>query len=292
MLCFFTIKTLLFQVKNENILSDSSDCQTKCPIRRQTIRSYPPGTLLFVGDECVCGNAQETIYEYVPAVQPVGNIAIPVVLKPKKIESQSNNRVMGNYGSLVFSANIEILNLLRITNDDARAGCDKKESNPSNDRLISTTNKPTAEYNTPTTIPVFKNVSSATNKKHSYTANYTDENVLMLTEQTPANSMITTIKDSTPESNVTNDSSEVLTSIDIQIQTSTVRSKQKEDPKVFTTETHNVIFKQPNTHNVSNSKERTNLSDQFKVMIIDSYSNKKSDLEMLIRITDSFNLNN
>ncbi|XP_060836408.1 uncharacterized protein LOC132919075 [Rhopalosiphum padi] len=247
----FIIVFSITQVKNENILSDSSDCQTKCPIRRQTIRSYPPGTLLFVGDECVCGNAQETIYEYVPAVQPVGNIAIPVVLKPKKIESQSNNRVMGNYGSLVFSANIEILNLLRITNDDARAGCDKKESNPSNDRLISTTNKPTAEYNTPTTIPILP-----------------------------------------PESNVTNDSSEVLTSIDIQIQTSTVRSKQKEDPKVFTTETHNVIFKQPNTHNVSNSKERTNLSDQFKVMIIDSCSNKKSDLEMLIRITDSFNLNN
>ncbi|XP_026808834.1 uncharacterized protein LOC113551031 [Rhopalosiphum maidis] len=276
----FVIMFSFTQVKNEHILLEASDCKTKCPIRRQTIRSYPPGTLLFVGDECVCGKAQETIYEYVPAVQPVGNVAIPVGLKPKKIEPQSDNRVMGNYGSLVFSANIEILNLLRITNDDARAGCDKKESNPSNDRLISTTNKPTAEDNTPTTIPVLKNVSSTTNKKHSYTANYTDENVLMLTKSTLENWMITTIKESTPESNVTNNSSEVLTSIDIQIQTSTVRSKQKEDPKVFTTEAHNVIFKQPNTHNNSN------------IMIIDSYSNKKSDLEMLIRITDSFNLNN
>lgn len=298
MLYFLRIKTLLFQVKNENILLDSSDCQTKCPIRRQTIRSYPPGTLLFVGDECVCGGAQETIYEYVPAVQPVENLALPVGFKPKEIEPLSNNRVMGNYGSLVFSANVQILDLLRVTNDDVCIGCydrDQKKQNPSNARIISTTKKPTAEVNIPTTIPVLKNVSSM--KSETSTKRYTSEediknytNVSIFTESILGNTMTTTVKESTPESYVTNDSLEILTSIDIEIQTSTVKPKHKE---VFTTEENNAILEKNNTLNESNSKEKPNLSDQFKVMIVNSFSNNKSDdLEILIINTDSFNFNN
>lgn len=296
MLYFLRIKTLLFQVKNENILLDSSDCQTKCPIRRQTIRSYPPGTLLFVGDECVCGGAQETIYEYVPAVQPVENLALPVGFKPKEIEPLSNNRVMGNYGSLVFSANIQILDLLRITNDDVCIGCyDRDQKNPSSAKIISITKKPTAEVNIPTTIPALKNISSM--KSETSTKHYTSEedikkytNVSIFTEPILGNTMTTTVKESTPESCVTNDSSEILTSTDIEIQTSTVKPKYKE---VFTTEENNAILEKNNTLNESNSKEKPNSSDQFKVMIINSFSNNKSDdLEILIINTDTFNFNN
>ncbi|XP_025209127.1 uncharacterized protein LOC112604356 [Melanaphis sacchari] len=278
------------QVKNENIILDSNDCQTKCPIKRQTIRPYPPGTLLFVGDECVCGGAQETIYEYVPAVQRIGNGAIPVDFKSKKLEPQSNNRIMGNYGSLVFSANIQVLDLLRITNDDICIECikpdherDQKASNPSNDRLISTTNKPTEEINISTTIPVFKNVSDIKNKTNiTYPdiEKYTDENMSMFTEPILENSMVTKVKESSPESNVTNNSSEIQTSIDIKIQTTTISNQKKED------------LKQSNIYNDSNSKERLHLSDKFKVMIIDSYSNKKSDLEIFVINTDTFNFNN
>ncbi|XP_027840714.2 uncharacterized protein LOC114122296 isoform X2 [Aphis gossypii] len=296
----FIMVFYITQVKNENILLDSSDCQTKCPIRRQTIRSYPPGTLLFVGDECVCGGAQETIYEYVPAVQPVENLALPVGFKPKEIEPLSNNRLMGNYGSLVFSANVQILDLLRIKNDDVCIGCydrDQKQKNPSSHaRIISTTKKPTAEVNTPMTMPALNNVSSM--KSETSTKQYTSEediekytNVSIFTEPILGNTMTTTVKESTPESYVTNDSSEILTSTDIaEIQTSTVKPKHKE---VFTTEENNVILEKNNTLNESNSKEKPNLSDQFKVMIINSFSNNKSDdLEILLINTDTFNFNN
>jgi len=246
----------------------------------------------------VCGGAQETIYEYVPAVQPVENLALPVGFKPKEIEPLSNNRVMGNYGSLVFSANVQILDLLRITNDDVCTGCydrDHNPNDPASERIISTTKKPTAEVNIPTTIPVLENVSSM--KSETSTNHYTSEedigkytNVSIFTEPILGNTMTTTVKESTPESYVTNDSSEILTSTDIEIQTSTIKPKHKE---VFTTEENNAILEKNNTLNESNSKEKPNLSDQFKVMIINSFSNNKSDdLEILIINTDTFNFNN
>lgn len=156
---------LLFQTKSENVLSDCSDCQTKCPIRRQTIRTYPPGTALFIGDECVCGGAQETIYEYVPpTAQPtrIGSI-IPSGFRPRTIVEplRSENRVMGNYGTLVFSANVQILNLLSLKNEDLHKGSSCSPKNPGTDRLTATSTENVSSnlMITPTLLPWFPNVT-------------------------------------------------------------------------------------------------------------------------------------
>jgi len=304
MLYFLTVKTLSFQVKNENILLDSSDCQTKCPIRRQTIRSYPPGTALFVGDECVCDGAQETIYEYVPPVQPVGNAETPVGIKRKIIEPRSNNRVMGNYGSLVFSGNIQILNLLSIKNDNIYKGCcNRKPSNPSSDNLIM--NEPIVGVNLPTTISGFKNVSDIKNKNNTTPSDVmkrTDNNVSLITEPAELQNSFTTVSELTSENIVTDESDSshetertpvTLTSLDIEIKTSTVNSKQEEDFKVLTTK-DSMTSVQNNTRNESKSKKRSNSGDKdvLGMTINNSYLNKKPDLEILIINTNTINFNN
>lgn len=274
MLYFLRTKTLSFQVKSENVLFDSSDCQTKCPIRRQTIRSYPPGTALFVGDECVCGRDQETIYEYVPpVVQSVGNVEIPVGVKPKTNELRSNNRVMGNYGSLVFSGNVQILNLLSIKNDDIYKGCcDRKPSNPSSDNLIMS--KPVV--NLTTTISGFK-VKSTT---PSDVEKCTDKDVSMVTEPvlqnafTGVTSDITSANIVTDESDLSDKSFEspvTLTSSDVEIQTSTVNPKHNENCTTTKDSTTSKIVTLNNRNDVLGATNNNY-----------SYHNNKPDLEILI----------
>jgi len=286
MLYFLKIKTLSFQVKGENMLFDSSDCQTKCPIRRQTIRSYPPGTALFVGDECVCGRAQETIYEYVPpVVQSVGNVEIPVVFKPKTNENRSNNRVMGNYGSLVFSGNVQILNLLSIKNDDIYKGCcDRKPSNPSSDNLIM--NKPVVNLTT---------TKSGLNKKNTTPSDVkkcTDKDVSIITEPVLQNSFTGITSDITSENIVTDESdlsekSEspvTLTSLDVEIQTFTVNPKQNENCTASTvkdamTSTEKIVIRNDPNHLLGTTNNN-------------SYQNNKLDLEILIINSNTINFNN
>ncbi|XP_022178891.1 uncharacterized protein LOC111039616 [Myzus persicae] len=279
----------IMQVKNEDVLLDSSDCQTKCPIRRQTIRSYPPGTALFVGDECVCGGSQETIYEYVP---PVRQVETPVGFKRKTIESQSNNRVMGNYGSLVFSGNVQILNLLSIKNDNIRKGCcDRKPLNPSNDKIImSTPSILGINLLTTTAISRFNKVSGKKNQQNttpSGVKNCTDQNFSIITEPVLQNSF-TTVSEFTSENIVTDEpdlsdqstrSSVTQTSLDIEIPTSTVNPQQKEDSRVFTTEDP-MISEQNSTCNYSKKSEKIpNLV-------------KKPDFEILVINTNTIHLNN
>eukprot|EP00102_Acyrthosiphon_pisum_P020023 XP_016657233.1 PREDICTED: uncharacterized protein LOC107882794 isoform X2 [Acyrthosiphon pisum] len=275
----------IMQVKSEDVLFDSSDCQTKCPIRRQTIRSYPPGTALFVGDECVCGRAQETIYEYVPpVVQPVGNVEIPVGFKLKTNDRRSNNRVMGNYGSLVFSGSVQILNLLSIKNDDIYKGCcDRKPSNPSSDKLKM--NKPVV--NLTTTISGF-NVKSTT---PSDVEKCTDKDVLIITEPVLQNALTTGLSDVASENIVTDESdlsdkSEspvTLTSLDVEIQTSTVNAQQNENCTTTndsTTSTKKIVTR--NDRNAVLGATNNNYS----------YRSNKPDLEILIINSNTINLNN
>ncbi|XP_060881577.1 uncharacterized protein LOC132953045 [Metopolophium dirhodum] len=283
----FIIVFSIMQVKSENVLFDSNDCETKCPIRRQTIRSYPPGTALFVGDECVCGRAQETIYEYVPpVVQSVGNVEIPVGFKPKTSnEHRSNNRVMGNYGSLVFSGNVQILNLLSIKNEDIHKGCcDRKPSNPSSDNLIM--NKPVVNLTT---------TKSGLNEKNTTPSDVekcTDKDVSIITEPVLQNSFTGVTSDITSENIVTDESdlsdeSEslvALTSLDVEIQTSTVNPKQNENCTASTvkdsmTSTEKIVI-------------RNDPNDLFGTTDNNSYHNNKPDLEILIINSNTINFNN
>jgi len=233
-----------------------------------------------VGDECVCGGAQETIYEYVPPViQSVGNVEIPVGFKPKTIEHRSNNRVMGNYGSLVFSGNVQILNLLSIKKDDIYKGCcDRKPSNPSTDNLIMNV------VNLTTTISEL-NIKSTT---PSDVEKYTDKDDSIITEPILQNA-ITGVSDITSENienieNIVTDESDfsdksespMTTLLDVAIQTSTVNPKQNEN----CTSTKKIVPR----------KDRRDVFGTTKNNY--SYHNNKPDLEILIINSNKINFNN
>lgn len=276
----------MFQVKSENVLFDFNDCQTKCPIRRQTIRSYPPGTALFVGDECVCGREQETIYEYVPPVQSSVNVEIPVSLKPKTNEHRSDNRVMGNYGSLVFWGNIQIMNLMSIKNEDIYKGCcNRKPSKPSSDNLIM--NNPVEEVTLPTTISGFNEKSTTSLDVEKCT----DKNVSMITESVLQKSF-TKVNEVTSENIVTDESDPsdesespvTLTSLDIEVQTSTVNPKQnKVSFTVSTAGDSTTTTKKIDSHN--------DTEDVLGITNSNSYHNNKPDLEILIINSNIINFN-
>jgi len=244
----------------------------------------------------VCSGAQETIYEYVPAVQPVRSVAVPVGLKPKTTEPQSNNRVMGNYGSLVFSANIQILNLLSIKNMDVRnknACCHHQTSNPSSDKLTNN-NASTTEVNLPTTISGFNNVSGNKTIIVTYpdVRKSTDANVLLTTEPVLRNPI--QVNEFTSENIVTdepelsdefNSCTETQTPVDIETSTTV---KQNEDSTVFTTEE---FTSENNSYIDPNNKNRQNKSDRPIGMTRTFYPNNRLDLEIHIRHTDTFNFN-
>lgn len=255
----------------------------------------------------MCGGAQETIYEYVPPVQSARNVEIPVGIKRKTIEPRSNNRVMGNYGSLVFSSNVQILNMLSIKTDNIYKGCCyRKPPNPSSDNLIM--NKPIVGVNLPTTISGFKNVSNTKNKINTTPSDVverTDKNVSIITEPVLQNSY-TTVSELTSENMVTDESDSsgetetspmTLTSLDVEIQTSetsTVNQKQEEDFNVSTTEDSTTPV-QNNTYNDSKySKKRSNSDNKDKLGTAsnNSHANKKLDLEIHIINTNSINFNN
>lgn len=221
----------------------------------------------------------------------MSNVEIPVGFKSKTIEHRPNNRVMGNYGSLVFSGNVQILNLLSIKTDDIYKGCcDRKSSNPSSYNLIM--NTPKVEVNLPTTISGFneKNTTPSDIEK------CTDKNVSMITEPVLQNSF-TGVSEFTSE-NIVTDESDVsdktkspvtLTSLDIEIQTSTVNPKQKEDFKVTTVKNPLTLKNENGTPN----KKRSNVSENYVLGTTDinSYHKKKPDLEILIINSNTINVN-
>lgn len=87
-------------------------------VRRQSIRTYPPGTALLLNAKYQCSGMEETIFDLVPALDQSGSEPFSDNLKSDTKEFHSNNRLFGNYGSFVFLANIQIFNLLNISGED------------------------------------------------------------------------------------------------------------------------------------------------------------------------------
>lgn len=212
---------------------------------------------------------------------------------------------MGNYGSLVFSGNVQILNLLSIKTDNIYKGCcDRNPSNPLSDNLIM--NELKVDVNLLKKISEFKNVSNIKNKNNttppSDVIKRTDKYVSIITEPVLQNSFTTVselaseniVTDEPDSSNETERSPVTLTSLDVEIQTSTVNPKQEEDFKISTTEDSTTPV-QNNTYNDSKySKKRSNSVDKdiLGMTFNNSYLNKKPDLEIHIMNTNSIDFNN
>lgn len=109
-------------------------CRTNVPNRRYTMRSYPPGTALFIDGKCFCDGIHETIHEYAPS--PWSTTDATAISQDNNINSDrsktvtghhrfpSNGRIIiGNYGSLVFSGGVQMLNLLNVINDGGKYVC-------------------------------------------------------------------------------------------------------------------------------------------------------------------------
>lgn len=98
-------------------MSDEACRRAAVPKGRRTMRTYPPGTALFVDGKFLCGGPGETIHEYVP---PPGAAAETV----SRGADDGNNcragspkthsrRTIGSYGSsLAFSGDVRTLDLL------------------------------------------------------------------------------------------------------------------------------------------------------------------------------------
>jgi len=162
-------------------------------------------------------------------------------------------------------------------------------------------NEPIVGVNLPATISAgFKNVSNTKNKINITTPSdaveRTDKNVSIITEPVLQNSF-TTVSELTSDNIVTDvsDSSDetetaspvTLTLLDVEIQTSTVNPKQKEDFNVTTTENPTAPV-QNNTYNDSNLDDKNKLGTTYN----NSYPNKKPDLEIHIINTNSIHFNN
>lgn len=130
------MKIFYTQVKCEMISLDSKHvCQTN--VRRQTMRKYPPGTALYFDGKCVCGRLLETINGYNMPRLRLDNKIIMDYSKTKMTEIPTDNRIIGNYGSLVFSANVRTLNSLKSKHEDQYLCCNCVKSSPSSNRIHS-----------------------------------------------------------------------------------------------------------------------------------------------------------
>jgi len=98
------------------------------------MRIYPPGTALYLDGKCLCGGLRETKDKYVPYFQS-GNEAIPDGFKSKIIEFQPNNRVIGNYGSFVFTENVQMLDLLTTKHENKYLCCNCVKPSPLSNRI-------------------------------------------------------------------------------------------------------------------------------------------------------------
>lgn len=80
---------------------------------------YPPGTALLLNGKYLCNGMNETLYEFVPIGGGLSsNETFADNLKTETKETRPANHILGNYGSLVFSVNIQIFNLSNISHQD------------------------------------------------------------------------------------------------------------------------------------------------------------------------------
>lgn len=119
-------------------MDSNDDCQSKGLVRRQIIRPFPPGTAMFVDGKCLCGGENEILYEYVPGVRPADE-ATADNSDLKTMEPQSNNRVIGNYGSLVFTSDVQMLNLFNMKFKSVCCNC--VHSSPLSNKLLNNDTK-------------------------------------------------------------------------------------------------------------------------------------------------------
>ncbi|VVC39195.1 Hypothetical protein CINCED_3A022645 [Cinara cedri] len=96
------------------------------------MRIYPPGTALFIDGKCFCDGIDEIIHEYVPP-PPTGYnnnndndnrySESPSRTATDRHRPGADRTIIGNYGSLVFSGDVRVLNLLNVNNDGGKYLC-------------------------------------------------------------------------------------------------------------------------------------------------------------------------
>lgn len=99
------------------------------------MRKYPPGSALYFNGKCLCGRLHETINGYIMPLFRSDNKIIPDDSKSKMMETLSDDRIVGNYGSLVFSANVRTLNSLKEKHEDQYVCCNCVNSSPSSNKI-------------------------------------------------------------------------------------------------------------------------------------------------------------
>lgn len=82
------------------------------------MRTYPPGTALFVDGKFLCGGTDETIHEYVPPPGAAAEIISRdaddrnTCRRAGTSKTDSGRRIIGSYGALAFSGDVRTLDLL------------------------------------------------------------------------------------------------------------------------------------------------------------------------------------
>lgn len=83
---------------------------------------------MLLNEKYLCNETDEirVLFEFMPISDQSSNDLIMDNLKSETNETQPINRILGNYGSLVFSANIKILNSLNISRENKTNSIDSK----------------------------------------------------------------------------------------------------------------------------------------------------------------------